>query len=184
MLEGFLLGPCIVYSQVLGHFSSVRDGSHLMEWALNPSKKWLVTPVTFVPLLYQHILQAGLCCRLQFVPGWCWYLLFSSGSIPSTFPVPQMLVGRGEASSGNQGLHSSFLQDLNILSFRKVTKVGSKQLKIALGSPWNWVDSLGCSSLKSIIKRKDYWESLSDKSSCKDSEVTSHLEEAETSQTA
>lgn len=36
-----------------------------MEWSLNSIIKLLVTPTTFMPLLYQYILQVLLCCRSQ-----------------------------------------------------------------------------------------------------------------------
>lgn len=39
--------------------SSVRQGVHLMEWAMNKIRKWLVIPTMFVPQLHQLIEQAG-----------------------------------------------------------------------------------------------------------------------------
>lgn len=45
--------------EALDHFHFVRHGFHLM--ALKPSRKWLVTPLTFVPLMHQYALQAGPC---------------------------------------------------------------------------------------------------------------------------
>lgn len=38
-------------------FNSFRYESYLTEWSLNPSKTWLVTPITFLPLLYQYVLR-------------------------------------------------------------------------------------------------------------------------------
>lgn len=38
--------------QVLGPDTNVKYGLHLMDWALNTVKKWSVTPVIFIPLLY------------------------------------------------------------------------------------------------------------------------------------
>jgi len=37
ILFGFPIGPCPIWSQVLGNMRSVGDVFHLMEWALNPS---------------------------------------------------------------------------------------------------------------------------------------------------
>lgn len=38
-------------------FNIIRSGFHLIQWASNSIRKWLVAPVTFVPLLQQLILQ-------------------------------------------------------------------------------------------------------------------------------
>lgn len=42
---------------VLGHIGSVMHGFYLMDCSWNPSKKRLVTTITFGPLLYHSILQ-------------------------------------------------------------------------------------------------------------------------------
>lgn len=36
--------------------SSVKYGFYITDWALNSIKRWLVTPITFVPLLHLNIL--------------------------------------------------------------------------------------------------------------------------------
>lgn len=51
--------------QVLGYFNSARYGFHLMEQDLETSKKWLVTPIVFVPLLQWVILSGQLCFIVQ-----------------------------------------------------------------------------------------------------------------------
>lgn len=45
------------------HLNSVQDVFHLMEWALNIIRYWMVTLTSFVPLFYHHILQVGHHCR-------------------------------------------------------------------------------------------------------------------------
>lgn len=40
-----------------------RYGLHLMDWALN--QMWLAAPRTFVPWLYQYVLQTESCYRSQ-----------------------------------------------------------------------------------------------------------------------
>ena len=48
---GFLLETMIYSSQVLDLTNSGGYGFHLMWWTLDPIRKWLVTPKTFVPLV-------------------------------------------------------------------------------------------------------------------------------------
>lgn len=55
----FPLGFWSVYSHVLGLINSVRSGFHLMERALNPTRKWLVAPVTLAAVVPPGILQAA-----------------------------------------------------------------------------------------------------------------------------
>lgn len=60
-------GPGACQQQVLGPFNSARYGFHLMKWVLDPSfKKWLVTPITFVPLLHEqaYLIRAVVACRV------------------------------------------------------------------------------------------------------------------------
>lgn len=71
----FPLGPQPTQGQALGHCGSVGYWVCLMEWLLKPiTKQELITPVTWVPLLLQHILQA--CMLLSWVTGlvagWYW----------------------------------------------------------------------------------------------------------------
>ena len=62
-----------------------------------------------------------------------------------------------------QNIKVNFLPDWNILSYME----GSKKLKIASGSPWNWLDSLPAWVIKTK-QNKTPWESLSDMPSCKE----------------
>ena len=51
---------------VLGHVSNVMYKFYLKKQTLNPFlKKWLVIPISNVPLLQQYILQSEHCCRSQ-----------------------------------------------------------------------------------------------------------------------
>lgn len=52
---GSSLGPgvCLAIACVLGPYNGARYKHHRMKKALNPTRKWLTTPITFMPLLYQ-----------------------------------------------------------------------------------------------------------------------------------
>lgn len=80
---GLLVGPWPVSSQVLGHLNSVRYGFHITEWTLNTNIYWLVTPMSFVPLMHQHILQAGRQCVSKILQL-CQCLPFLFGSVKRT----------------------------------------------------------------------------------------------------
>lgn len=67
--------------------------SSLIKWSLSPSDKWLVTPATFVPFLYQYILQEDHCCRLH---GW---YLGDIDNYLSYSVARRVLFNVGEASS-------------------------------------------------------------------------------------
>lgn len=45
---------------VIGPDNGARYSFQLVEWVLNPSRKWLVTPMTFMPLLHQRACLARL----------------------------------------------------------------------------------------------------------------------------
>lgn len=80
----FPLGPWPVYVMFL--VTQAVSGTDFSSWnePLNPIKKWSITSITFVQLLYQNILRADHCCRSQ---GLSWVISMT------TFPV---------------GMHSTF----------------------------------------------------------------------------
>lgn len=58
---------------------------HLLEYELNHVRYWLITPISFMPPLPQHIFQTVHNLRSKILwLGWCLYYTFSS--VQSTFP--------------------------------------------------------------------------------------------------
>lgn len=79
-------------SQVLGHFSSVWYGSHLMELAYNQIKYGWLSHNIYVTILQIYLTNRAWLQLARFVTGWSSQLLFCSSSLP------RMLVSSGEAS--------------------------------------------------------------------------------------
>lgn len=73
-----------LWSQVLGHPSSIGCRFHLMVWTLNSISYRLVTSTSFSLPIHQSIFQASHYCRSKALYlGWC--LPFSSGCVQSNF---------------------------------------------------------------------------------------------------
>lgn len=56
---------CLASDSWTGYPCSVKHEFQLMEWTLNPIRQWFVIPTMAVPLLGQHIMQAGHRCRKE-----------------------------------------------------------------------------------------------------------------------
>lgn len=81
---GFLLSPESMQSQILGHQRSVTNGFYFLQLSLNTIEQCLVTSITLMPLMHQHILQAGHHHYRLHILWLNWCIHFSSCSIQST----------------------------------------------------------------------------------------------------
>lgn len=89
----FPLGSWPLQSQALGHPSMVRYEFYLRQWAINPTRQWVVTLIAFMPLLYQCTMQTGCPCRSK---GLQLGSAYPSGSVQYTFQYQEhYLQGRG-----------------------------------------------------------------------------------------